>query len=223
MTTARGAIAELDDKYEDEDDPSYFETQAWVVSVTDGDTVHVIPEGEAEPIKVRLAGIDAPETDQQYGSESTALLERLALGKTLTLAIICTNRNPGCPGGEACRCTDLYGRRVGILYEGTWRKSINKELVEQGLAYNWPSYGMLYGGNRAQRRAKSQRIGIWQRHGGEVRPWTHRHGGTQTPMEYMEAKEEEESKGKGLRGKAKRLANEVERLRQMLSDAGIED
>ena len=209
-----------DDIYQDEDDPSYFEIQVWVVSVTDGDTIHVVPEGETEPMKVRLAGIDAPEKDQPYGTESTALLESLALGKQLTLAVICTNRNPGCPGGDECECTDFYGRRVGVLYESTWRHSINKELVEHGLAYNWRSYGMLYGGNRAQRRDREKRIGVWQRHGGEVRPWSHRHGGTQTPLEYMQEREAERGRN---RADANQLADEVERLRQMLFDAGLGD
>ena len=51
-----------------------------------------------------------------------------------------------------------------------------------------------------------------------VRPWTHRHGGTQTPIEYMEAKKEAESS----KGEAARLTDEVYRLRQMLSNAGID-
>lgn len=79
MTEQQDAMAERE--FEDEDDPSYFEIQVWVVAVSDGDTVRVIPEGETEPIVVRLAGIDAPEKDQPYGAESTALLESLALGK----------------------------------------------------------------------------------------------------------------------------------------------
>lgn len=210
--------------YADEDgDPTYFELQARVTHVSDGDTVNVLPEGGTEPIKVRLAGIDAPEMDQEYGPESRELLERLALGKSVSILIMCTLSILDCPGDDTCQCTDIYGRRVGILFEKSWRKSINKEMVEQGLAYNWRAYGLLYGAERAERRARSKRIGIWQRHGGEVRPWSHRHGGTQTPTEYMEMKEKEGANAKGPRAKARRLANEVERLRQMLSDAGIED
>lgn len=105
-----------------------------------------------------------------------------------------------------------------MLFENTWRQSINKAMVEQGMAYNWPSYGMLYGGDRAQRRARSKRIGIWQRHGGEVRPWSHRHGGTQTPMEFMEEKE----KTRKSKPRADQLEDEVARLREMLADAGID-
>ena len=100
------------------------------------------------------------------------------------------------PAGVACACTDRYGRRVGILHDDNWRNSINKEMVEQGLAYNWPKYGMLYGGNNAQIRARKRRVGIWERFGGDVRPWSHRRGGTETPIEFAKAKAEAEAKAK---------------------------
>lgn len=169
-------------------DPGYYATSAWVVAVSDGDTVHAVLEGATEPVKVRLGGIDAPEMDQEYGPESKALLERLALGKQLNLHVICTGSNLDCPGGDACTCTDIYGRLVGVLSEGSWRQSINKRLVEAGLAYDWPRYGLLEGCHNAQRRARSKRVGVWARFGGEVRPWSHRHGGELTPMEFMKTK-----------------------------------
>ena len=155
--------------------------QVWVVAVIDGDAVRVIPDGESEPLVVRLGGIDSPESNQKFGPEATALLSDLALCRSLPLEVYDTDR---------------YGRSVGVPHDGNWLQSINKEMVEQGLAYNWPRYGMLYGGHNAQRRAKSERIGIWQRHGGEVRPWNHRHGGVLTPIEFMEAKVEEEFRAK---------------------------
>ena len=40
-----------------------------VEAVLDGDTV-MLARGNAKSIKVRLAGIDAPEKDQEYGLES---------------------------------------------------------------------------------------------------------------------------------------------------------
>lgn len=179
-----------------QNNPGFYELPVWVVSVTDGDTVHVIPEGASEPLKVRLGGIDAPEMNQSYGEESRDLLTALSLGKCLTLDVVCTGSNAGCPGGVVCTCTDRYGRRVGILHDGNWRQSVNKEMVEQGLAYNWPKYGMLYGGNNAQIRARKKRVGIWARFGGDVRPWSHRHGGALTPMEYMKAEAEARAEAK---------------------------
>ena len=147
-------------------------------------------EGESSPFKVRLHGLDAPELDQKYGQESCLALISLLKDKDVLLDIV---------------DTDKYGRTVGILHEGNFRKSINKEMIELGMAYNWPSYGMLWGGNNAQVRARSKRVGIWANFGGGVRPWSHRHGGTQTPIEYAKAEiakvEQEKAEQEQLHGK----------------------
>ena len=39
-------------------------------------------------------------------------------------------------------------------------------------------------------------MGIWARFGGDVRPWSFRHGGTETPIEFVKAKNEAEAKAK---------------------------
>ena len=149
--------------------------QVEVVAVNDGDTVRVIPKGGSTPFKVRLHGIDAPELDQPFGEESRDSLAALLAGKSILVDVLCVDR---------------YGRQVGILHEGNPRNSFNKQMVEEGMAYNWPSYGMLYGGNNAQVRERKARVGIWATFGGEVRPWSHRHGGAQTPIEFAKAKAE---------------------------------
>ena len=146
-----------------------------VVAVPDGDTV-VVAREDGVALRVRLHGIDAPELDQLWGPESRDVLAALVLGQTLFLDVLDRDR---------------YGRTVGILHGGDPRQSVNKEMVERGMAYNWPRYGRLWGGNNAQIRARKKRVGLWERFGGHVRPWSHRHGGTQTPIEFMK-----ESKGK---------------------------
>ena len=92
------------------------------------------------------------------------------MGRNLTLDVTCTGSVEDCPGGNECVCVDYYDRLVGILHDGNWRNSINKQLVEAGLAYILRTYGLLYNGTNAEKRARSKRIGIWRRHGGEVRP-----------------------------------------------------
>lgn len=161
-----------------------------VTSVRDGDTVEVVTRRKGTPFKVRLHGIDAPELDQPFGEESRLKLTALTLGKVSFVDILCVDR---------------YGRQVGILHNGNPKQSVNKEMIELGMAYNWPSYGMLWGGNNAQVRARSKRVGIWARFGGEIRPWSHRHGGTQTPIEYAKAEiakvEQEKAEQEQLHGK----------------------
>ena len=51
-----------------------------VVGVTDGDTVTVL-DHEKRQIKVRLAGIDAPEKRQPFGQKSKASLSELTYRK----------------------------------------------------------------------------------------------------------------------------------------------
>jgi len=50
--------------------------QGNVVKVADGDTVTIVDE-RGDKHRIRLGGIDAPEKDQPYGSESTKNLEWL--------------------------------------------------------------------------------------------------------------------------------------------------
>jgi hypothetical protein len=57
---------------------------AKVVAITDGDTVDVLAPGGLT-YAIRLAGIDAPEHDQVFGSQSTANLTALVSGKSVTL------------------------------------------------------------------------------------------------------------------------------------------
>ena len=147
-----------------------------VVDVVDGDTVKVITRRRGNPLKVRLHGIDAPELDQDHGQESRDALAKMVESKVILVDILCVDR---------------YQRQVGILHKGNPRNSFNKLMVELGFAYNWNTYGMLWGGHNAQVRARRKRVGIWQTFGGEVRPWSHRHGGTQTPIEYTKAKLEQ--------------------------------
>jgi micrococcal nuclease len=62
--------------------------QGTVTYVTDGDTLWVHPDNAAtnsEPRKIRIAGIDAPESCQQYGAQSTAALKKLVASKSVTV------------------------------------------------------------------------------------------------------------------------------------------
>ena len=147
-----------------------------VVEVTDGDTVRVITRKNGTPFKVRLHGIDAPELDQPYGEEAKGALEKMVLGKVVYVDVLRVDR---------------YGRQVGILHRKTQRNSFNKLMVELGFAYDWPKYGRVWGGHNAQARARAKRLNLWANFGGGVRPWSHRHGGTETPIEFTKRKIEE--------------------------------
>ncbi|HEY5878342.1 MAG TPA: excalibur calcium-binding domain-containing protein [Nakamurella sp.] len=75
-----------------------------VTSVVDGDTVRVRPAGSGSELRVRLIGIDAPETGSCEASAATAALEALALDRTVTLTM----------GGDG-EDLDPYGRALRYL------------------------------------------------------------------------------------------------------------
>src|SRR5512145_2357536 len=52
-----------------------------VVTVADGDTVEVIPDGEPAPIRIRLEEIDTPELDEPYGRDAMIYTRILLLKK----------------------------------------------------------------------------------------------------------------------------------------------
>ena len=124
---------------------------AVVASITDGDTLRAHVEGVNEA--VRLVAIDAPETNGGCGAaQSTEFVRRFAPpGSTVWLERDDTDR-------------DRYGR----LLRYVWRDDaalLNEELVEAGWAEaklyepddgRWPTM------QRAQRRARNARAGIWK-------------------------------------------------------------
>src|SRR3954447_24317753 len=96
---------------------------ARVVGVSDGDTLTVLT-AEKTQVKVRLHGIDAPETGQDFGSRAKQAASELAFGKTVTVRE---------------RDRDRYGPTVAvvILPDG---KSLNRELVGRGMAWWYQEY-----------------------------------------------------------------------------------
>ena len=92
-----------------------------VIGVTDGDTIKVLVNKET--VKVRLEGIDAPETGQSFGTKSKEALDKLVAGKTVTI------RKTG---------TDKYGRTLGVVVvDGV---EANAKLVEDGWAWHYKKY-----------------------------------------------------------------------------------
>jgi len=83
-----------------------------VVGVSDGDTITVLDASKRQH-KVRLDGIDAPESSQDFGSRAKQSLSDLVFGKTVTVL-----------GSKK----DRYGRTVGKVMLGDG-KDINLEQI----------------------------------------------------------------------------------------------
>ncbi|MDP9441338.1 MAG: thermonuclease family protein [Actinomycetota bacterium] len=119
-----------------------------VRSITDGDTF-VLTDGR----RVRLAQVDAPETSECFGTESTGALSALAAGKTVTL------RRP--PSGPA---TDRYGRTLADVRVG--EVSVNEAMVRSGGAEWYESFAkedadLAERLRVAENEAKAARRGLW--------------------------------------------------------------
>jgi len=142
-----------------------------VVKVSDGDTINVTdPLGTK--VKVRLYGIDAPETEksnkktgrvskpgQPYGEEAYQALNSKIYGKPVKLEIM---------------AIDQYKRSVGIVYLNG--KSINQEMVAEGYAWAYRKYlDRPYASEyiRAEELARAKRLGLWQQNIPEP-PWEFR-------------------------------------------------
>lgn len=116
----------------------------WVSWVMDGDTVLLVRNGQHEPIKLRVDGIDAPETCQPGGAEAREAMIRLALRKPVQVFDL----------GQ-----DNYGRQLGRLsVDGV---DLGAEMVRTGMAW---AYRFRTGKGpyaRLQRQAQAQKIGLF--------------------------------------------------------------
>lgn len=120
----------------------------------DGDTL-IINER-----KIRLDGIDAPETDQFCLDAfdqlyACGLLARDQLNKRIGVAIIvCESEGK-----------DRYGRFLSTCYRG--QENLNDWLVKQGLALAYVRYSNRY--KAAEDKARIEQRGIWN--GAFIAPW----------------------------------------------------
>lgn len=130
-----------------------------VTKVSDGDSIQ-ITTAEQTKLKVRLYGIDAPETPkinhrtgqvskpgQPHGGESWKALKNKIIGNQVKLEIL---------------DIDKYRRMVGMLWLGD--RNINLEMVREGHAeafieYLKPPYRTEF--LDAESEAKSARRGVW--------------------------------------------------------------
>lgn len=126
---------------------------AKVVKVSDGDTITVLTQNK-ESIKVRLYGIDAPETKQDFGKASKQYLSSLIAGRIVEVK----------SSGQ-----DRYGRVLGTIYLDN--ADINAKTVEEGYAWAFVKYSKIYAAQ--QSKAMKNKAGLWQQKDPQA-PWDFR-------------------------------------------------
>ena len=126
-----------------------------VTRVIDGDTVEVRVGGglfrRARMERIRLYGIDAPESKQRGGPRSTRHLRRL-IGSGKGVQLI-------------ARDTDQYGRTVGLIYprRSGPEESYNFRMVQAGHAHCYMlSAADQAAYQQAQQDAQEHRRGLWK-------------------------------------------------------------
>ncbi|MDR2614047.1 MAG: thermonuclease family protein [Candidatus Accumulibacter sp.] len=123
-----------------------------VVGVSDGDTLSAVC-GNRRRIKVRLAGIDAPELRQPYGHAAKRALVSLCLRKTAKISI---------------QDTDAYGRAVGRVFCAG--RDANALQVKSGLAWAYRRYLQTPYLLDLENEARRARRGLWAK-ANPTPPW----------------------------------------------------
>ena len=129
--------------------------QVKLLRIIDGDTVEVQRPGgflsTGAKDRIRLYGIDAPESAQKGGDDATKYLGKIIGGRTKIWL-------------EAV-ATDQYGRTVGVISKkrGDRAKSYNYDMVRSGHAHCY----MVAAPDReaytqAENEAKEKRRGLWK-------------------------------------------------------------
>ena len=150
-----------------------------VIRVIDGDTVLVgVHRGfrgllrSSQEERIRLYGIDAPESAQKGGGKSTRHLRKIiGSGKKVWLE----------PSG-----TDQYGRTIGLIYGREGRaNSYNYQMVAAGQAHCYMLDSFDQGRFReAEQKAKKGKKGVWKQKN-PTYPWdyrkAHKSGGGHIP------------------------------------------
>jgi endonuclease YncB( thermonuclease family) len=126
------------------------------VGVTDGDTISVL-DAEKRQHKVRLEGIDAPESAQPFGTQAKKALSEKVFGKEITV------KETG---------KDKYGRTLGHVYVS--KQHVNRELIEEGFAWHYKEYNRDPNFAAAENEARAAKRGLW-RDGVPTPPWDYRH------------------------------------------------
>lgn len=121
--------------YADTDFQRYHRKTFTVLEVIDGDTLDIdIPDGEHDDTRIRLIGVDTPETKHPtvgkmyYGPEATDYTTRQAFGKQVTVLLDTVSDQ-----------RDRYGRLLAYVVLPDSRV-LNAELIKNGYGYAYLSF-----------------------------------------------------------------------------------
>ncbi len=152
----------------------YHDKTFTVINVVDGDTIDInIPDGQYERTRIRLWGVDTPETKHPergvmyFGPEAAEFTCQLTLGKQVTVYL------------EKHRTRGYYGRLLAYvqLPDDTF---LNEVLLTEGFAYADVRFrhSFYHKYKQLEAAARSQKKGLWEKVTPEQLPEWHRRGGS---------------------------------------------
>lgn len=127
-----------------------------VIGVHDGDTVNLLISGNKQ-VKIRLAQIDAPESDQAFGQKSRQMLASMVFNKNVKVEK---------------ETVDKYGRTVGTIFVDSI--DVNREQIKQGMAWAYRQYLHDQSLVDDEEKAKQSKVGLWS-DPNPMPPWEYRH------------------------------------------------
>lgn len=126
--------------------------------VIDGDTIDLdVPDGENKQTRVRLWGVDTPETKARgkpvayFGPEATTFTEEMVAGETVRIEL------------ESESTRGKFGRLLAFVYTDD-NKMLNEELLKTGMAYfdhRW-RHRFYFGFREIESRARKNKLGLWE-------------------------------------------------------------
>lgn len=129
-----------------------------VVSIADGDTITVLQNNQQ--FKIRLYGIDCPESGQAFGNKAKEFTSSLVFGKTVDVTVY---------------DIDKYQRNVGVVrVDGL---NVNEAILKNGFAWKYTKYcteSFCNNWRVFEEQASRQGVGLWSDRN-PMAPWDWRH------------------------------------------------
>lgn len=132
-----------------------------VVGIADGDTITVLLAKQQH--KIRLNGIDAPESGQAFGTKSKQALGDMVFGKEVKIE---------------WKERDKYKRIIGEVFVGDCRVCL--AMVQEGFAWHYVQYSKDPAIAKAEKEARDAKKGLWA-DAKPIPPWEYRKGNTDMP------------------------------------------
>jgi len=127
-----------------------------IVKISDGDSYHLLTE-DFVTIRVRMEGIDAPETRQPHSRKATDYLKSMTIGQKIRL------EKTG---------VDMYGRTLGWSYLEDGRE-LGAEMIRAGYAWHYKFYNDDEHLAALEIEAKAAQRGLWRDKNPQA-PWDYR-------------------------------------------------